>query len=1440
MYCRSSRFAGGRLLVGLALSCVLGLAALLVFGVVLEGESGSLFEVGDSGSSTVTPGAAGAVDGGVAGGGVAGGGVAGGGVVGGGVVGGDVAGGDVAGGAGRPGVALGDGRPRVAPVDGEHAANVVEGSFDPVGLPPVQPIGLGSGLGFGAGAGAVDSGGGDGDADDKPAVEGAGIYRARVLDAITGHGVSGVRVRLTSYHGDVHLADAGVPMIDVQLATTGSDGSFRFVCPDPQDPQLELHVETTHARFESVVFVLHRRDGVRGCWRQVEARADAPDAVWLLGRHEGDSGVEEIEVHLRRAETVPVRVVDRAGRGLAYAPVRVIPRRDSHTFLEEEEPPAIARNGRLVRVGEPRILHTGPRGYLWIPFGEYPYSFEILHPDYYLYDRDPRTGEEIFTTIVRDLPYTEEVLLEARSDWRERHQLVDTGLVPIAGAEIEIALEGMVPLRVITDAEGWFQVGVQPFARDAPWPLSLVHPRRGRLTVLSPGFRNRAVDIVLPLASRQIRLEARPQQRLTFRTVVGEESGTKAIPAKGLRTTLDSLTPVRVDFDGRVELIGDLPATGELFGVVVSGYLPLTVEMPDTGVRERDVDLGDLIFEEGWTKEVHITGADATALRSARVFVTCVDERLQAFPDLEQHRYEPGVDGVVRVRALRRGSYLVGVEGAMLSALSRGLEIFEEDLDRPFEMPVDLSSEETVIVRGSVGGLTPRQADGMQVIERFRVRGVASPLTMPPYPLSTDGRFGSVRRLAGVVASHVSVISATEKAADGVLARGDGDDPVFSMGELRVRRFPHARLSFTSPHLGEVYPPRWLAIEGEDGNETFARPRLRGFELLIDNLRNGRYVLRWKTPAGLSGSFSRDESFLIQVENRFGGAVVGTVERRAGFRELITVRVTDVDGQEVPGVRSLQTESVPGSGFGYADVEIRRRLQEDPTLQAVMVSSGQPTMFEFVADGYLRTRVEVPVGEEIPRELVMCREGNSLRARVLDTDGELFDGFLETSWKPLTSSPIQLGDPILSRVDSGRLMLTNLPSLPMRYTFRVKDSSDSTTRKLTIVDDGEADDIGKIRLGATRVIRGVVLFVDGSPAKGATVAVVPRDTAHRYPIREPIDFTRHPHKTTTNIQGDFELDGLPLELSADQVLVAHLEGLVNAVEEPINFGLLSHGLHLFEPNRLTLEVGYDNDVRRERYRFDLEYQEDPDDPQTRLSLGEVPADILGLSEYTNVRPGVYRVAWRLRNEYAALPPVWEDVDVPPGGVGSLRFVVEGVVLRGAAMFNGRPVKRGWIVLTHDPGLNGGARVGRIVDGEFELIDPPDALRAYVAVMPEESPQPQQNIARGEALPREIPGYRASLRAGRLDVDYHAYDVEIRFSERFLSRNPEARLTYDHHDWDGRTFDRRPATMAIESTRLVFRMMRKGPYRFTVRNERGSLLRNFAGVVRDDDVTLIVR
>jgi hypothetical protein len=1409
-----SRSARPRLLVGLVFSLVLGLLTLLVLGVMLEGESGALFgalfEDDDSESFSVSSDDRDGEDG-------------------------------KRGGAGRTGsrssdsdansdansdAAKGvdeDGRPNIAYVVGDDDASALDLS----GLPPIQPIGVGFGLGAGGGASVDLSGAADG----KTGSEGgAGTYRARVLDAITGRGVAGVEIQLTSYRGDVHLADAGVPMISAQLVTTNSEGSFEFACPDPEDPQLRLHVQTAHADFESVVFVLHRRDGIRGFWREVETTADAPDSVWLLGRHLQDAGVAEIEIHVRRAETVPVRVIDRSGQGLGYVPVRVVPRRDSHTFLEEDEPPKIARNGRYVRLGEPRVLYTDPDGYLWIPFGEYRYSFEILHPDYYLYDKDPVSGEEVFATLVRELPYTEEVLLEARSEWRERHQLVDADRVPIPGVEVEIALVGMVPLRIITDEEGHFQVGVQPYPFSAEKPLSISNPRSGRLTVLSPEFRNRSVDIVLPLSGREILLPGRPKRRLTFRTVVGEKDEAKSIPPSGLRTTFSGMTLVHLGADGRVDLVGDPPASGEFFGVVVSGYLPTTVEMPDTGPREGDVDLGDLAFEEGWTKEIHVTGADATALRSSRVFVTCVDEKLQDFPDLEEHRYEPGPDGVVRVRGLRRGSYLVGVEGGAINALSRSLEVFKEDLDKPFELPVDLSPEETVVVNGFVSGLTPRQADEMQVIERFRIRGIALPITMPSYPLSTDGRFGSLRRMASVEAVHVSVISGTEKAADGVLARREG--PMFPMGELRVRRFPHAELSFTNPLVGEVLAPLWVQLEGEDGKPTFARMRLRGVKLFIDNLRHGRYVLRWKTLTLPPATFSRDESFLIDVKNKFGGAVVGTIPRRLGFEEIITVKITDVDGLAVPGVGVQQI------GARLPPLDPSRR--NDLTLGAVSVSSGRPTDFKIVADSFLRTRVVIPAGERVPRDFTMYRAGNSLRAHVLDTDGELFDGVLEISWKPLTPSPIEIGEPVLARVTNGRLKASDLPPLPLRFTFRVKDSSDATTRMLTIVDDGDPDDIGTIRLGETRVIRGVVLLFDGSPAKDAIVAVVPRDKAHRYPMREPIDFARYAHKTTTNVQGDFELDGLPRELPSDWALIAHLDGQVDVVEDPVDTDLFSHQLFLGEPDLLTLQIGYDNDAQRDRYRFDLEYQEDPIDPDTRFSLGEIPADFYGLREFTNIRPGVYRVTWRLRDEYASLPPVWEDVNVPLGGSASLRFVVEGTVLRGVARLNGSRVEKGWILLTHDPGLNGGTRVGRIIDGKFELIDAPDTLKAYAAVIPETTPQPHQNIPLGEALPRDIPGYRASMRSGRLDFDYVAYGVEFRFSETFLARYPGIRLTYQHHEWNGRTFETRPETMAIESTEVAFRMMRKGRYRFTVRNERGSMLRNLPVAIRDEDVTRIIR
>jgi hypothetical protein len=241
-----------------------------------------------------------------------------------------------------------------------------------------------------------------------------------------------------------------------------------------------------------------------------------------------------------------------------------------------------------------------------------------------------------------------------------------------------------------------------------------------------------------------------------------------------------------------------------------------------------------------------------------------------------------------------------------------------------------------------------------------------------------------------------------------------------------------------------------------------------------------------------------------------------------------------------------------------------------------------------------------------------------------------------------------------------------------------------------------------------------------------------------------------------------------------------------------------------------------------------------------VDLGELPPEFFGLHRFEGVRPGQYRVRWGLRDAYEPVPPVWQDVFLPVGGRGRLDFVIEGIVVRGRAELNGLPVEKGWVILTHNPGENGGARVGRVVDGEFELIDPPKVLRAWAAVIPEEKDQAQQNIYRGEALPVEVRNYRSALRSGFLEVVGAGYDLRLELDRDLLLRNPGATLSFDHWEWDGRRFRAVEDSELIESSRLSFGLLLPGSYRFTIRSETGSLLRQFTVPLKGADLVVPVR
>ena len=104
-----------------------------------------------------------------------------------------------------------------------------------------------------------------------------------------------------------------------------------------------------------------------------------------------------------------------------------------------------------------------------------------------------------------------------------------------------------------------------------------------------------------------------------------------------------------------------------------------------------DIALGELSLIRGWTREVHLEGASPEGLATASLSVSSIDGVPAGFDGLEVHRYEPGADGRVRIGGLQHGEYLLSVDGPLLGSLARRVTIFEENLDEPIVMPLQLS-----------------------------------------------------------------------------------------------------------------------------------------------------------------------------------------------------------------------------------------------------------------------------------------------------------------------------------------------------------------------------------------------------------------------------------------------------------------------------------------------------------------------------------------------------------------------------------------------------------------------------------------------------------------------------------------------------------------------------------------------------------------------------
>ena len=1269
------------------------------------------------------------------------------------------------------------------------------------------------------GVGQIIPRGGDAVAAEEPPSVPAGHLPAparvpggRVVDAATGAPIAGAHILVRYYRDQPGAGDAEEGSEEESDAEDGADPGGAATDP------VRAQEETETAADGSFDLRIESPEDPRLCaWIQVDVGGYPLSTQVLSGREDCSGAFTPRDIPLRRSATARMELRDADGRPLSGVPVKVTPRAAGCSFLEGDAP-ELSVDGRVVRRETPLLLVTDEEGGVRVAASEHDHDVEVLDPRWYLFERilDRHGAATERVRVLRRAPIAGSVQgLTAFPRWMEEHTLIDLNGEPVAGSEIVVRLKGMPPQRLMTDDHGRFTVGILPTMRPDE-PLGFTHPRRGTVEVLTPAFFRVSSPAEFPSTRDNVVLNARPAGILRLRCA--DEAG-EAIAPGGFGVSHD-LTLESWSAAGEVVLRGPVPPAGSTVEVFLSGYLPAACVVPARSRSEELADLGTVVFARGSHRTVRLTGAPAAATRGAVIRVSRDDGTAAAAAAFDgaarwrsewQHRLRLGDEPDVTVHGLTRGIYRLGVEGPFVRSVTASFRVDEEALDEIVDVPVEASEEEDVVVRGVVRGLDPADAARCEVVESFFVAGVSEPLVFDPYPLAPDGSLGSQRRMAGVLAVQACVIFAGGTAADIALARTSAP-PVFEGGELDLRTVPRAEIAFEVEGLGTVLPPLRVTLEGEGGAPAIARLRRARGKLIVENLRAGNYTLRWRDAEGV------DEVFGFSVPRGLTHKLEGVARRSAHDEEVVRIQVEDLEGNPVEN-----PESIP---------RVNEAGPPEPGAAWVKVSPRKETRFSVVAPGFLDAHVNVPPGGNLPKLLHLGRPA-AVEAMLLGEDGRPVDGEVSVSWEPLAPDLVTHGADVTAPVDHGRWRARGLPPLPLRFTLRLAGSGLVARREWSLREGTEPFDAGTVRFAQTRRIEGRVLFADGTPASRAMVSLVPRDASRRFPLRERT-VASSSHAARADVEaGRFVIDGLPLAPRPDWVLVAHLPGYEDAIEDPLVDVPDGHDFVLYPEGSLTIDVGYADGRAREAYGFWLEHFANPADPESRTELGEVAPGLPGGLYYSGIEPGLYRIRWGLREAYAPLPGHWESASVVPGRNARIQLRVEGQALRGRVRWNAAPLARGWILLTDDPAAGSTTCVGRVRDGEYILLDPPDSLRAYAAVVPEDNPQPVQNITRGEALPQAVRNYRHQVRSGSLDLDFVSHDLTLEFSDDFLARHPGAVISTEYYRWDRGHYEPYDVEEAIDQPVVRFQGLRPGPRRIGIRSAKGGLISSRMLEVRDD-------
>lgn len=560
---------------------------------------------------------------------------------------------------------------------------------------------------------------------------------------------------------------------------------------------------------------------------------------------------------------------------------------------------------------------------------------------------------------------------------------------------------------------------------------------------------------------------------------------------------------------------------------------------------------------------------------------------------------------------------------------------------------------------------------------------------------------------------------------------------------------------------------------------------------------------------------------------------------------------TGPGGGGVPA--DLAGSAAGGSGLGDA-------LAEGPNdaVFLIVAPRDQALSFSVSAPDLVTLAVEVPVGARVPARLVL-ETGLSIELRVLDAAGVGLTGELLADLSreeavddvptglrdgiggsasgsasdrtfdravPARASdgasdgargesapPVRFSASARASVRGGHATM-RLPAGRWQVRWRVVDSAAVAEETLDIESIARAPH--PVRLREQRVLSGTVYLPNrvrmaiAEPAAGALVALVRRTESLRTPERP---WGQRPgavlFSTQADAAGRFTIDGLPLDLPDDAVLLAHLDGWTDAIEDPIDLRREERALVLDEPTELVLDLAQRDASLAVDYRFVLDHAADALAPGF-VELGSI-LPTQGRVLHVGVTPGIYRVRWRHNDLPVQQAAAWPSVEatVHPGRRTILRLAIDEALVTGRALLNGVPFGDGWLLTTDDPGDALRLRGARVRDGEFAGPVAGDAGRLYATLVPAGSIERLPHLARGEALWQEVPMNR---RPGGLVVQITAHDLDLVFPPDAIARFPGLAIELPAYTWTGQGFRATPEWHAVRENPHTLRLLPSGPLR----------------------------